>query len=166
MEPVPGTRYGLAIYSAPPATSGQAIGGLVAGIGSVLVSLVVGCFGFGAMASAAAGQAAAWGALVGGAFAILATLLGVAGLGLGLAGLRQIRTSAAGVRRGTPPGTIPGTPGAGTGPVSTADPAAGPAGGAAPVGGRGMAVAGIACGGAGIVIALCSLGFALLSAAA
>lgn len=144
MEPVGGTPYGLAIYSAPPATSGQAVGALVAGIASVLVSLVVGCFGFSAMVSAASGQPAGWGALVGGAFTILAGLLGLAGVGLGLAGLRQIRLAGAG-------GAAAGGPA--------------PAGGAGvPVSGRGMAVAGIACGGAGIVIALCSLGVGLLSA--
>jgi hypothetical protein len=86
VEPVPGTEFGLAIQSVPPTFSGQAIGSLVAGIGSVTVSLVVGCFGI-------VGGGEDWGVLVSGAFAILAGLLGLAGLGLGLVAVRLIRAS-------------------------------------------------------------------------
>jgi hypothetical protein len=88
----------------PQTTSGPATGALVAGIGSLLAMLLVGCFG-------AVGARADVGALVGGAFGMLSLALGAAGIGLGLVGLRQIR------RYG--------------------------------VGGRGLAVAGIACGVAG-----------------
>lgn len=60
------------------------MGALVAGIGSVLVSVAVWCFGL-------AGSSEGWGALVGGAFFVLAALLGLAGVGLGAGGLRNIR---------------------------------------------------------------------------
>jgi hypothetical protein len=145
VEPVPGTGYGLAIYPAPPATSGQAIGALVAGIASILVSLVVGCFGFAGVAAAAEGQYGGWGPLVGGAFTVLATFFGLAGVGLGVAGLRQIR--AAGPRTDRIGGR----------------PVGGQQVGGQRIGGRGMAIAGIACGASGVAIALCSLGFAILA---
>jgi hypothetical protein len=109
VEPVPGTEFGVAIMSVPPTFSGQAIGSLVAGIGSVAVSLVVGCFGF-------AGGGEDWGVLVSGAFAILAGLLGLASVGLGLVALRLIKAS-----RGR-------------------------------IAGRGVAISGISCGGAGVVL--------------
>jgi hypothetical protein len=86
VEPVPGTEFGLAIASVPPTFSGQAIGSLVAGIGSITVSLVVGCFGF-------VGGGEDWGVLVSGAFAILAGLMGLAAIGLGLVAVRLIRAS-------------------------------------------------------------------------
>lgn len=129
VEPVAGTPYGLAIYAGPPMTSGPAVGGLVAGVGAVLTSLLVSCFGLSAAAATTVeGQPAGAGVLAGGAFAILAGLLGTAGIGLSVAGLRQIRRSST------------------------------------PVGGRGMAVAGIATGGSAILIAVCSLGLAGLLA--
>lgn len=86
VEPVPGTEFGLAIASVPPTFSGQAIGSLVAGIASIVVSLVVGCFGI-------AGGGEDWGVLVSGAFAILAGLLGLAGVGLGLVAVRLVKAS-------------------------------------------------------------------------
>jgi hypothetical protein len=89
---VDGTSFGVAYLELPPITSGMAVGALVAGVGSLLVSLLVGCFGL-------AGANAGWGGWVAGAFAVLATLLGSAGVGLGVAGLRQIRLAAA---RATP----------------------------------------------------------------
>jgi hypothetical protein len=87
VEPVPGTEFGLAYFTVPPTTSGQAVGSLVTGIASILVSMVVGCLGFG-------GAKDGWGPLVGGAFAILAALAGAAGIGLGWFALGQIRRSA------------------------------------------------------------------------
>lgn len=84
VEPVPGTPYGLVHLDVPPVTSGLATGSLVAGIGSVVVSLLVACFGL-------AGAADGWGAWSAGAFAVLAGLLGIAATGLGLIGMRQIR---------------------------------------------------------------------------
>ena len=93
VEPVPDTPYGLAIFGAPPIVSGPAVGSLVAGIASVLVSLVVSCF---ALAEFSATESeAGTGALVGGAFAVLAGCLGGAGIGLGLAGMRQARRAKA-----------------------------------------------------------------------
>ena len=77
-----------------PAVSGMAVGSLVAGITSLLVSLLVACFGFG-------GAQAGWGGWVAGAFAVLAMLLGVAGAALGAAGLRQIRRGVAAADRRT-----------------------------------------------------------------
>ena len=105
-----GTPFGVAYLDLPPITSGMAVGALVAGVGSVLVSLLVGCFGL-------LGANAGWGGWVAGAFAVLATLLGLGGVGLGAAGLRQIRRAKAQ---------------------------------AIPVTGRGLAIAGISCGGVGL----------------
>lgn len=119
VEPVPGTPYGLAILGPPEATSGPAVGALVAGIGSGLVALFVACSGL-------AGAGAGWGLWVAGAFAVLAACLGVAGTGLGVVGMRQTRARPAGPR-----------------PV---------------VKGRSMAVAGLTCGIAGVVITACALG--------
>jgi hypothetical protein len=104
----------------PPVTSGLAVGSLVTGIASVLVSFVVWCFGL-------TGAQAGWGAWVAGAFALISVLAGVAAVALGLLGLRQIR-------RGAPPPAIRFT-------------------------GRGLAIAGIVCGGVGL--GLTALGFAL-----
>ncbi|NJC84717.1 hypothetical protein HC030_19460 [Planosporangium mesophilum] len=87
MEPVPGTGFGLAYYSVPPTVSGQSVGGMVSGILSILVSLVVGCFGL-------AGARQGWGPLVGGAFAVLAVTVGLAAIGLGWFSVRQITRSA------------------------------------------------------------------------
>lgn len=62
--------------------SGLAVGSLVAGIGSIVVALLVGCFGL-------AGADGGWGGWVAGAFAVLGTLFGLAGLALGVLGRRQ-----------------------------------------------------------------------------
>jgi hypothetical protein len=86
IEPVPGTQFGLAYFSVPPTISGQAIGSMVAGILSILVSLVVGCFGL-------AGAQQGWGPIVGGAFAVLAAVAGLAALALGLFSVRQVTRS-------------------------------------------------------------------------
>jgi len=83
-EPVPNENFGLAILPAPKTVSGMAIGSLVAGIGSVLVSGAVWCFGI-------AGAGGGWGGLVAGAFFVLSVLLGIAAVVLGLLSLRQFR---------------------------------------------------------------------------
>jgi hypothetical protein len=86
VEPVPGTNFGIAYLGVPPLVAGQAIASLVAGIGSILVAFVVGCSGL-------AGAKDGWGLLVGGAFAILAGLLGLAAMVLGVIGLQRIQRS-------------------------------------------------------------------------
>ncbi len=86
-EPIPGTPFGVAVVEVAPTTSGPATASLVAGVASILIALVVGCFG-------TLGAGDGWGPTVAGAFAVLATFLGVAGLVLGRAGLRQIRRTA------------------------------------------------------------------------
>ncbi|MEV0327725.1 hypothetical protein AB0H63_14955 [Micromonospora echinospora] len=84
MDPVPGTPFGVAHLEVPPVTSGLAVGSLVAGITSILVSLVVGCFGL-------AGAAGGWGAWAAGAFTLLGVLTGAGAVVAGLLGARQIR---------------------------------------------------------------------------
>jgi hypothetical protein len=118
VEPVPGTPYGLAILGAPSSTSGPAVGALVAGVAAALVSVLVGCFGV-------AGAGAGWGLWVSGAFAILAAVLGAAGVGLGAVAVRRIRRT--------------GEPGR-------------PVGVATPPRGRGMAVTGAVAGAAALVV--------------
>ena len=88
VEPLPGTTFALGYLSVPPAVSGMAVGSLVVGIASLLVTTLVACFGF-------SGARAGWGGWVAGAFAVLAGLLGLAGVALGAASLRQIRRGAA-----------------------------------------------------------------------
>jgi hypothetical protein len=77
----------VAYPGVPPTVSGMAIGSLVAGIGSVLVSFVVGCFGV-------SGAKAGWGPVVAGAFAVLGGLIGLGAMVLGWLGLGQVRRSA------------------------------------------------------------------------
>ena len=84
VEVVPGTPYAVAVVPVAPTVSGQAVASLVVGIGSILVSLVVVCFGV-------AGAQSGWGPLVAGAFAVLAALAGVAAVTLGQVGRRRIR---------------------------------------------------------------------------
>jgi hypothetical protein len=83
VDAVPGTPFGVLHLDVPPVTSGLAIGALVAGIASILLSLVVVCFGL-------AGAGAGWGPWAAGAFALLAALVGVAGVVLGALARRQI----------------------------------------------------------------------------
>jgi hypothetical protein len=123
VDPVPGTEFGVAYLPVPPTSSGLAIGSLVAGIGSVAVALVVGCFGI-------AGAEAGWGALVSGAFAVLGGLLGLGSVGIGLVSMRQIKAAN---------GRITG---------------------------RGIAIAGISCGGAGVVLTAGGMLLALAALAA
>jgi hypothetical protein len=126
VEPVPGTPFALGYLSVSPTTSGMAVGSLVAGIASLLVLTLVTCFGF-------VGAGAGWGGWVAGAFAVLAAVLGLAGVGLGIVSTRQIRLghaagSAAADRRT----------------------------------GRGLAVAGLSCGATGVVLTVIVLGLVLL----
>jgi hypothetical protein len=88
VDPVPGTPFGVVYLGVSPTVSGVAVGSMVAGIGSVLVSLLVYCFGL-------AGAQNGWGPLVSGAFAILAGLVGAAALITGLVAMRQIRQAPA-----------------------------------------------------------------------
>ncbi|WP_091654263.1 hypothetical protein [Micromonospora pallida] len=87
MDAVPGTPFGVAHLEVPPVTSGLAVGSLVAGIVSVLVALLVGCFGL-------AGAAGGWGAWAAGAFTLLGALTGAGALVAGLLGARQVRRPA------------------------------------------------------------------------
>lgn len=86
IDPVGGTEYGLVQIQVPPVVSGQATGAMIAGIGSIVVSLLVFCFG-------SAGAAAGWGGLVAGAFTLLAVLIGGGAVAAGLIASRQIRRS-------------------------------------------------------------------------
>jgi hypothetical protein len=91
VEAIPGTNFAVVHLDVPPAASGLAIGSLVAGIGSIVVSFVVSCFGV-------AGASSGWGAWVAGAFAMIAGLAGVASIVLAVLGMRQIRRAASGIR--------------------------------------------------------------------
>ncbi|HEX8628532.1 MAG TPA: hypothetical protein VF755_10225 [Catenuloplanes sp.] len=86
IEAVPGTPFGVAHLALRPVVSGPAIGALIAGIASILVSLLVLCFGL-------SGSQEDWGGWVAGAFAVLAGLAGLAGVVIGLGAVRQIRRS-------------------------------------------------------------------------
>jgi hypothetical protein len=81
---VPGTPFGLAIVGLPPATSGPASASLPIGIGSILVSFMVLCFG-------TVGAQGGWGPAISGAFALLAAFAGVAAVTLGQVGRRQLQ---------------------------------------------------------------------------
>jgi amino acid transporter len=107
VDSIEGTQFGVAYPAVPPTSSGTSIASLVAGIISILVSFVVGCFGL-------TGSTEGWGPAVAGAFAVLAAFIGAGAVGAGINSTRQIRRSGGTVR------------------------------------GRGMAVAGISCGGSGI----------------
>ncbi len=90
IQPVPGTPFALAIVGVAATPSGPATASLLVGMGSILVSLVVGCFG-------TLGATDGWGPTVSGAFAVLATLAGAAALALGQVALRQVRRGAGSV---------------------------------------------------------------------
>ncbi|OKI69111.1 hypothetical protein [Micromonospora sp. CB01531] len=122
VDPVPGTPFGVVHLDVAPVTSGLAIGSLVAGIASILVSLLVFCFGI-----AGPNLGGAWAA---GAFTVLGALAGGAAIVTGLLGRRQIR-------RPAPPPGVRFT-------------------------GRGLAVAGLSCGGVGLLLSLLGLGVALV----
>ncbi len=78
----------------PPVASGLAVGSLVAGITSVLVSVLVICFG-----AIGGGANGAWAA---GAFAALGGLTGAGAVVAGLLGMRQIRRPAPRRRSASP----------------------------------------------------------------
>ncbi|MEU4421241.1 DUF4190 domain-containing protein [Actinoplanes sp. NPDC024001] len=86
VDAVGGTEFGLAQLRVPPITSGLAIGSLVAGIGTILVSFLAGCFG-------TIGAGEDWGAVVTGAFTLLCVLAGGGAITAGVIALRQIRRS-------------------------------------------------------------------------
>ena len=86
VDQVGGTEYGLVQIQVPPVVSGLATGAMIAGIGSILVSFLVLCFG-------SAGASAGWGGLVAGAFTLLAVLIGGGAVAVGLTANRQIRRS-------------------------------------------------------------------------
>jgi hypothetical protein len=89
IDPVPGTPFGIAIPALNPTVSGLAVGSLVAGIGSILVSIIVVCSGLGRSSS---------GVLVGGAFAILAIAVGAGAMGAAFGAMREVRASAGQIR--------------------------------------------------------------------
>ncbi|PZF81510.1 phage holin family protein [Micromonospora deserti] len=83
---MPGTPFGVVHLDVPPVTSGLAVGSLVAGIVSILVSLLVICFGL-----AGGDWDGVWAA---GAFTVLGALAASGAIVAGLLGLRQIRRPA------------------------------------------------------------------------
>lgn len=86
VDAVGGTEFGLAQLRVPPITSGLAIGGLIAGIGAILVSVLAACFGV-------VEATEDFGAWVTGAFTLLSVLAGGGAVAAGLIALRQIRRS-------------------------------------------------------------------------
>ncbi len=88
VDPLPGTPFGLVHLQVAPVFSGPAVGSLVAGIASILLSVLVFCFG-------AAGANEGWGVWAAVAFAILTTLVGAGGVVVGLFARRQIAPGAA-----------------------------------------------------------------------
>jgi hypothetical protein len=87
VDPMPGTEFGLVQLRVVPITSGLAIGSLIAGIGAILVSFLVFCFGL-------AGAEADWGGWVSGAFTLLSVAIGVGAAVLGAVARRQVRRAA------------------------------------------------------------------------
>ncbi|MEV0153717.1 hypothetical protein AB0H57_08250 [Micromonospora sp. NPDC050686] len=84
---MPGTPFGVVHLDVPPVTSGLATASLLVGIVSILVSVLVLCFGIGGRS-----WGGAWAA---GAFTVLGVIAGTAAIVTGLLGLRQIRRPAA-----------------------------------------------------------------------
>lgn len=119
---MPGTPFAVVQLDVPPVVSGTAIGSLIVGIGSILVALLIACFGL-------VGARDGWGAWAGGAFAVLSGLAGIAAVLLGTVGRRQIN-------RPAPPPAVRFT-------------------------GRGLAVAGLSCGAAGLGLTVLALVAAL-----
>lgn len=83
---MPGTEFGLVQLRVQPITSGLAIGSLIAGIGAIVVSFLVLCFGL-------AGSNDGWGGWVAGAFTVLSVVAGGGAVAVGLVARRQIRRS-------------------------------------------------------------------------
>jgi hypothetical protein len=88
IDPVPGTPFAVAILGTRPIVTGLASGSLATGIGSLLVSFVVGFF-------ALVGASAGWGPIAAGAFAVLSGVVGLGAIVLGILALRQVRRSSA-----------------------------------------------------------------------
>lgn len=86
VDAVPGTPFGVVHLDVPPVTSGLAIGSLITGVASILVSLLVLCFGI-----AGPDYGGAWAA---GAFTVLGALAGVGAIVAWLLARRQIRRPA------------------------------------------------------------------------
>jgi hypothetical protein len=87
IDPVPGTQFGVAIPELHPTVSGLAVGSMVAGIGSIAVSLLVLCFGL-------FGADKGWGPLVAGAFTALTVALTGGAFGSAVPAMREVRRSA------------------------------------------------------------------------
>ncbi|MFJ8580291.1 hypothetical protein [Micromonospora sp. NPDC093277] len=119
---MPGTPFGVVHLDVPPVASGLAVGSLVSGIASILVSVLVFCFGL-----SGPSLGGAWAA---GAFTVLGGLAGTAAIVAGLLARRQIR-------RPAPPPAVRFT-------------------------GNGLAVAGLSCGGVGLLLSLVGLVLALV----
>ncbi|MFC4065636.1 hypothetical protein [Actinoplanes subglobosus] len=86
VDQVTGTGFGLVHLQVPPITSGAAIGSLVAGIGAILVSIAVLCFGL-------TGAEEGWGAWTAGAFTLLSVMACAGAVALGVFARRQINSS-------------------------------------------------------------------------
>ncbi|MEU8657470.1 hypothetical protein [Actinoplanes philippinensis] len=84
IDQVTGTGFGLVHLQVAPLTSGAAIGSLVAGIGAILVSLAVFCFGL-------SGAEEGWGGWAAGAFVLLSVMACAGAVSLGVFARRQIR---------------------------------------------------------------------------
>lgn len=85
VAPIGDTPFSVALVEVRALPSGPAIGSLLAGIASILVSFVVGII-------VGAGAGSGWGPPVAGAFAVLATVFSAASVGLAVAARRRIRT--------------------------------------------------------------------------
>lgn len=83
VDQVTGTGFGLVHLQVPPITSGAAIGSLVAGIGAILVSFAVLCFGL-------TGAEEGWGGWTGGAFTLLSVMACAGAVTLGVVARRRI----------------------------------------------------------------------------
>ncbi|MFY1688000.1 hypothetical protein [Plantactinospora sp. WMMB782] len=140
VDAVPGTPFGLVHLAVAPVTSGPAVASLVTGIASVLVAFTAGCLGL------AGSSPNDWGGWVAGAFAVLAGLLGLAGVLLGELGRRQ---TSAGGRSGWP---------GGRGRAPGADPTAPPV----RFTGRGLAIAGLGCAGVGLALTVLAVAVSVL----
>jgi hypothetical protein len=86
VDAIEGTNFGVAYPAIPPIPNGAAITSMVAGILSILIAFLVGCFGI-------SGADGGWGPTVSGAFALLSGFVGAGALFIGIRALRVIRES-------------------------------------------------------------------------
>ncbi|GAA3756015.1 hypothetical protein GCM10022225_46260 [Plantactinospora mayteni] len=142
VDAVPGTPFGLVHLEVAPVTSGPAVASLVTGVGSVLVALVAGCLGL------VGSSPQDWGGWVAGAFAVLAGLLGVAGVLLGELGRRQTSPAGGALWPGRRRAAGAAVPGPTAPPVRFT--------------GRGLAIAGLSCAGVGLALTVLALAVAVL----